>query len=231
MERYLKDEPRFSKKAPSEADNSWNILTAPPPASRLDFKLEMEPLALRGLEDDLPLRRDSPFKMRHEDALFKYRNDEDSIFKLRSDEEDEDTDSYEEGKAGLALRLIAPTLTPPSSPESTALLPVQTPLIRLTARSASGFTRLVSQGVGLAPPSAAVPRPHAPRQDSPDSKRRIHKCQFPGCKKVYTKSSHLKAHQRTHTGKSHQPTILTNILFTVLFSLSGLYLVVCAGVC
>ena len=36
--------------------------------------------------------------------------------------------------------------------------------------------------------------------EAEDAKKRTHRCNFPDCNKVYTKSSHLKAHQRTHTG-------------------------------
>ncbi|XP_068203479.1 Kruppel-like factor 3 [Palaemon carinicauda] len=48
----------------------------------------------------------------------------------------------------------------------------------------------------------AVPIPKYSRRNNPElEKRRIHHCDFPGCTKVYTKSSHLKAHQRIHTGE------------------------------
>ncbi|CAB1429837.1 unnamed protein product [Pleuronectes platessa] len=96
----------------------------------------------------------------------------------------------------------SPPNSQPGSPDHAELLgfasppPYQQRLGGMKVTGMSPHALLMTHGQGV------LTGPKYNRRNNPElEKRRIHFCDYQGCSKVYTKSSHLKAHQRTHTGE------------------------------
>lgn len=95
-----------------------------------------------------------------------------------------------------------PLLVGSTVPQGTVMFVVPQPPVSQSPVVTLGNTKLLP----LAPAPVYIPSGAPSGASQADfSRRRNYVCNFPGCKKTYFKSSHLKAHLRTHTGEAQRP--------------------------
>uniref|UniRef100_A0A8C1ZF73 Krueppel-like factor 15 n=1 Tax=Cyprinus carpio TaxID=7962 RepID=A0A8C1ZF73_CYPCA len=90
---------------------------------------------------------------------------------------------------------LVPQVTPPASLNSSSSKFVRIAPVPIAAKPLGLGENGTVDGTGL------VAGGHKFQKSSVADLIKMHKCSFPGCAKMYTKSSHLKAHLRRHTGE------------------------------
>nr|XP_046229086.1 Krueppel-like factor 11a [Scatophagus argus] len=95
-----------------------------------------------------------------------------------------------------------PLLVGSTVPQGTVMFVVPQPPVSQPQGPQTVMTLGNTKLLPLAPAPVYMPTGASSGASQADfSRRRNYVCNFPGCKKTYFKSSHLKAHLRTHTGE------------------------------